>query len=119
MRLGLTVLFGLILAAMLYQTTQASLYQALWEIPGEVGLHPWFIATLFDAYFGFITFYCWVFYRERSALSRVVWFILLMLLGNIAIAIYCLNVLRAASPNATFKDLLLRPEDRTPEQAHG
>ena len=31
----------------------------------------WTIATLFDAYYGFITFYVWVAYKERRWLPRV------------------------------------------------
>jgi len=42
----------------------------------------WTIATLMDAYFGFLTFYVWVFFKEVRALPRIAWFIAIMLLGN-------------------------------------
>jgi len=45
----------------------------VWKIPGEVGGHPWFIATLFDTCWAFFTFYCWLFYRESGALARALW----------------------------------------------
>jgi hypothetical protein len=32
---------------------------------------PWFIATLFDCYFGFLTFYAWLFYKETGWFSRI------------------------------------------------
>lgn len=50
----------------------------------------WFQATLADAYFGFLSFFVWVAYREKSALARVGWFIGIMLLGNIAMSAYAL-----------------------------
>jgi hypothetical protein len=31
----------------------------------------WTIATLMDAYFGFLTFYVWVFYKEMRWLPRL------------------------------------------------
>ncbi len=51
---------------------------------------PWAMATLYDAYFGFITFFCWLAWRERSLALKVVWFVLIMALGNIAMSAYVL-----------------------------
>jgi hypothetical protein len=48
------------------------------------------VATLWDAYCGFITFFCWVCYKESSMAPRVLWFILIMALGNIAMSFYML-----------------------------
>jgi hypothetical protein len=50
----------------------------------------WTIATLMDAYFGFLTFYVWVFFKESRWLPRVAWFIAIMLLGNMAMSAYVL-----------------------------
>jgi hypothetical protein len=72
------------------------------------GTHPWFIATLFDAYFGFLWFWAWIAYRERSNLARGTWLVLILGLGNIAMAAYMLLQLRALPANATVQDLLLR-----------
>jgi hypothetical protein len=52
--------------------------------------NPWAVATLWDAYCGFITFFCWVCYKEGSTGPRVLWFILIMALGNIAMSAYML-----------------------------
>ena len=57
---------------------------------------PWGLATMFDAYFGFLAFFLYVAWRERSVGARVGWFVALMLLGNFAIAAYFLLALRAA-----------------------
>jgi len=97
-----------VLIAMLAVTTWASLDVALWKMPREVATHPWFIATLFDTYFAFLTFYVWLAYKETSNMARVLWLLAILLLGNIAMAIYLLRELFRLSANATMEDLLLR-----------
>lgn len=99
---------GFVLIAMLAVTTWASSEIALWKTPREVLTHPWFIATLFDTYFAFLTFYVWLAYKETSNLARVLWFLAILLLGNIAMAIYLLRELFRLPANATMEDLLLR-----------
>jgi hypothetical protein len=68
--------------------------------------------TMFDAYFGFITFYAWVFYRESSVLSRGVWFLSIMAFGNIAMSIYVLIILFSLPEGATASEILLRKENK-------
>ncbi len=75
---------------MLWVTTRASLQQSLFAIPREVITNPWFIATLFDAYWAFITFYVWMAWKEQSLAARLLWFIAVIALGNIAMAVYML-----------------------------
>lgn len=99
---------GFVLLAMLAVTTWASLQVALWKTPREVLTHPWFIATLFDTYFAFLTFYVWLAYKETSHFARVLWLLAILLLGNIAMAIYLLRELFRLPANATMEDLLLR-----------
>lgn len=98
----------IILASMLAVTSWASSVVALWNIPREMISHPWFIATLFDAYFGFLLFWFWVVYKERSVLKRVVWLIAILLFGNIAMAIYLLIQLYRVPASASIQDVLLR-----------
>ncbi len=109
-RLVLTLLFGGILAAMLVVTGTASLKQPLWQWNGLVAEPDrwWTWATLFDAYFGFLTFYAWVFYKEFRATARAAWFVAIMLLGNIAMAIYVLRELSRLRPGEPVAALLLR-----------
>ena len=113
-RTVLRALFSGILAAMLVITVTASLYQPLWEW-GGLTAEPdrwWTYATLADAYFGFLTFYAWVFYKEIRAASRVGWFVAIMLLGNIAMAAYVLLQLARLPAGAPLSKLLLREGDR-------
>ena len=53
----LRLLFGFILVSMLAVTGWAGSHTPLFEIPRAVLGHPWFIATLCDAYWGFVSFY--------------------------------------------------------------
>lgn len=93
MILFLRGLFILILVSMLGVTTWASLHTPLFAIPREVFGHPWFIATLFDAYWAFVAFYVWVAWKEQSLGARFLWFIAIIALGNIAMAAYMLREL--------------------------
>jgi len=51
---------------------------------------PWGLATMFDAYFGFLAFWLYIAWRERSALKIAAWLVALLFLGNFAIAGYAL-----------------------------
>ncbi len=93
MILLLRLLFLLVIASMLAITTWASLHTPLFEIPREVLRHPWFLATLLDAYWAFIACYVWVAWKEQSLVARVLWLIALLALGNFAIAAYFLREL--------------------------
>lgn len=104
--------FALVLLVMLGVTTWASRFQALWDIPREVGLHPWFVATLCDAYFGFLTFYVWLAYKERSWVSRGVWLLAILCLGNLAMATYMLWMLWRLPAGAPWEALWLREKQR-------
>jgi predicted permease len=102
------IAFTFVLISMLSVTSWASLKVALWDTPRAVATHPWFIATMFDTYFGFLTFYCWVAYKETSAFARAAWLVAILLLGNIAMSIYMLIQLFRLPANAPIESLLLR-----------
>lgn len=112
-RTVLLVLFGGILTAMLVVTVTASLHQPLWAWGGLTSEPDrwWTYATLADAYFGFLTFYAWVFYKEGTSTARAGWFGAVMLLGNIAMAAYVLLQLAKLPPGAPVSQLLLRKGD--------
>lgn len=86
----LRVLFAAVLVAMAAGTVRASLAEALFDIPAAVTGDPWFQVTLLDAYFGFLTFYVWVCWKETSLGARLLWFVAVMLWGNFAMATYML-----------------------------
>jgi hypothetical protein len=106
MILFLRVLFIIVLSSMLAVTSWASYQCPLFDVPRAVATHPWFIATLFDAYWGFITFFVWVAYKQTTLLARIAWFIAIMLLGNIAMAAYCLSELFHVPLNTKLSTVL-------------
>ena len=104
----LRFIFMFVLVTMLCATSWASYQCALWKTPQALVTHPWFIATLFDCYFGFLTFYAWVFYKETGWFARVAWLIAILLLGNIAMSIYMLITLFKLPSDARIAQVLLR-----------
>lgn len=104
----LRILFSVILITMITVTVIAAMQESILAIPPAVTSDPWFAATLYDAYFGFYTFYLWVFYRETSSLAKLLWFISITLLGNIAISSYMLLALSKLKKNDGLEKLLLK-----------
>lgn len=109
-RLALRLLFGFILVSLAAYTSWASTQQAVWDWQGLTqGADRWWtLATLIDAYYGFLTFYAWVFYKERSVTGRLGWFVAIMLLGNMAMAAYVLIQLQRLPAGRPAAEILLR-----------
>lgn len=108
MKLFLKFLFGAIFVWMTVLTIRTSLASSLWAAWPSYAANPWAIATLYDAYFGFLTFYVWVAYKERPMWSRVVWFVSIMGLGNIATSLYVLIQLMRLRPDEPVEGILWR-----------
>jgi hypothetical protein len=104
--IALRVLFALVLASMLWVTTWAGLQCPLFAVPKAVATHPWFVATMFDAYWGFTTFFVWVCFKQATWTARIAWFLAIMLLGNIAMSSYCLSELSAVPSGGRLSDIL-------------
>jgi hypothetical protein len=107
---SLKFLFGGIFVFMVWMTVSTSLKSSLFADLPRLLRDPWTVATLWDAYFGFITFFVWVAYKERTAAARAGWLALILLLGNIAMSFYVLLQLFRLPPDATVEDLLLEEE---------
>jgi predicted permease len=104
----LRLLFFAVLGSMLWVTSWASRQQSLFAIPHEVVTNPWFIATLFDAYWGFVTFLVWQAWKEQSLAARVLWFVAVVLLGNIAMSLYVLVELFRVHETARLGEVITR-----------
>lgn len=111
MRQWLRILFLAILLSMLYVTTTAMMERGVFKAGAALWPDAWFRATLADAYFGFVTFFVWVAYKERRVTAKVIWFILIMLLGNIAMSVYMLIQLSKLKPGDSWESLLLRQQE--------
>ena|SRR5689334_3009198 len=107
-RAVLQLTFTAILVTMIAVTTWASLHQPVWQWGGLTRSpdNGWTIATLFDAYFGFVTFYVWLAYKERGWTARIGWLIAILLLGNMAMSTYVLLQLRRLPKDASMATLL-------------
>ena len=107
-RSGLILLFSLILLTLLAWTVWASLHQPVSQWGGLAGPDRyWTIATLLDAYYGFLTFYAWVAFKELRWGPRLGWFAAIMLLGNMAMSGYVLLQLRRLPPGRALSELLV------------
>ncbi len=72
MKTALKLLFAAIFLWMTVLTIRTSLTVSLWSAWDSFAANPWAVATLYDAYFGFITFWVWVAYKENTLWSRLV-----------------------------------------------
>ena len=108
MKTVLKILFGAIFVWMIIMTVQTSLKVSLWSSLHSFAGNPWAVATLWDAYFGFTTFWVWVAYKESSWVARIVWLIVIFALGNIAMSFYMLIQLFRLKPEDGMEKLLLR-----------
>ena len=104
----LRLMFLFFLLIMLYVTVSATIDQNIFEAVGNLWSNWWFKATLADAYFGFLTFFVWVAYKEIHLWRKLVWFASIMLLGNLAISAYMLVELYKLQVGETFETLLTR-----------
>jgi hypothetical protein len=102
----LTLLFAGIFVIMVSVTIRASLAIGLWEAWPGYAANPWAVATLYDAYSGFLLFFGYVAWRERSIWSRALWFVLIMGLGNMATSAYLLLQIARLRPGEPVSAIL-------------
>ncbi len=104
----LKLLFAAIFLGMTVATIRTSMAVSLWDAWDGYAANPWAVATLYDAYCGFLTFYVWVVYKERAWAARIIWFVLIMALGNIAMSAYVLIQLFRLRPEESAERVLWR-----------
>jgi hypothetical protein len=110
MKLFLKLLFAGILIYMTAMTAWVSMHKSIFASGNEFSwsASPWAVATLFDAYFGFLTFYVWVAYKERTWAAKAIWLLLIMGLGNMAMSTYVLIQLFRLRPEQSAFAILQR-----------
>ena len=111
MKIWLILLFGFIFVFMVTMTTRTQMQVSFWDFPHwqpQYVANPWAMATLWDAYFGFTTFFVWVCFKERLWGMRVLWFVLIMALGNIAMSAYVLIQLLRLQPDEPVANMITR-----------
>lgn len=108
MRLLLKLIFTAIFIVMVTVNLRAGLAMNIFDSFPLFSANPWAVATLYDAYCGFLTFYLWVAYKERALWSQVLWFVLVMGLGNIGMSAYALKELFRLKPGEPVWAVLQR-----------
>ena len=106
---GLWGFCAVVLVAMVAVSTWASLEANVLVGFQRLFADRWGVATLFDAYFGFLWFWLWIAYREASPARSCLWLLLLFALGNLAMATYVLIQLARLKPGEGMTELLQRP----------
>ena len=104
---GLVIFFSLMLVSIIAVTSWASLEQNVMLGFEYLFESRWGIATLFDTYFGFLTIYLWIAYKEVTWAKRLLWLVLVLALGSIAFSIYILNQIRLLK-GGPIENLLIR-----------
>lgn len=102
---ALKFLFAFIFVWMIVLTVRTSLQISLWDALDSFAGNPWAVATLYDAYFGFITFWVWVAYKESTMTARLLWLLAILCLGNIAMSFYVLLQLFRLKPDQPLEAL--------------
>lgn len=98
-------LFAGMLLLLLAFTVRASSVRGVFDngpLMGDV----WFQVTLLDAYLGFLTVYVWIAWKERTLLRRLLWFVIVMTCGNMAVSLYVLVQLVKLPPGSNLADIL-------------
>ena len=89
-------------------TIRTSLTVSLASAWDSFAANPWAVATLYDAYFGFVTFWLWVAWKETGLWPRLLWLVLILGLGNIATSLYVLIQLIRLKPGQPIAALLTK-----------
>jgi hypothetical protein len=103
----LICLFALMFGCMTAATIRATMLRSVFDNGALIG-DVWFQATLLDAYLGFVTFFVWVAWKEGTVARGLIWFVLIMSLGNIAMSGYMLWQLLRLPPGAGLSELFAR-----------
>lgn len=101
----LKVIFGLLFIWVCYMVITTSLQSNLFKEWDYLGSIPWMRATLWDFYANVSVIYLWVCYKEKSIAAKIIWLVLLVLLGSIASTAFVLIQLFRLKPHEGLKEL--------------
>ena len=108
MRKFLMVVAAIIFVMMVTVTVRSGLQMSIFAAWDDYAANPWAVATLYDAYSGFVIFWLWVAFHEQSWGPRIIWFILIMALGNIATSAYLFWQLWRLRSDEPISNLFIR-----------
>jgi hypothetical protein len=105
---ALKVIFSLLFVWMCYVVVTTSMQSNLFKEWDFLGGIPWMRATLWDFYTNVFVIFVWVCYKERSVTLKIIWLILLVILGSIASCAFVLIQLFKLKSTDGLKELFTR-----------
>lgn len=87
---ALKIIFSALLIWVCYIVISTGLQSSLFTEWEALSAIPWMKATLLDFYANIFIITLWMFYKEQSVSSKIVWLILFVCLGSIATCTYVL-----------------------------
>ena len=102
---ALKVFFSLLFIWMCYTVINTSMHSSLFKEWDFLGSIPWMRATLWDFYANVTVIFFWLCYKEKSIFLKLIWLILLVVLGSIASTAYILIQLFKLKPGEGLKEL--------------
>ena len=104
---GFICLFTVMFLVLLAFTVRATSVRGVFDNASLMS-DAWFQVTLLDAYLGFLTIYIWVAWSEKTFLRRLIWFLLIMCFGNMAISAYVVLRILQLPQGAGFRELMTK-----------
>ncbi|MCB9497756.1 MAG: hypothetical protein H6686_12790 [Fibrobacteria bacterium] len=109
-REAMTFFFLFVLVLMTAATTWASLEKNVFKAFVDLGSDRWGLATLMDAYFGFLAVWLLTAARKPGWTRRILWLVAFLCLGNFAIAAWMLAAMRGWDGTSPLHQHLLKSE---------
>jgi Protein of unknown function (DUF1475) len=104
----LKILFASLCLYMAYVVISTSADSNLFNEWSKLAQIPWMTATIKDFYANTVVIFVWIAYKEQTMASRLVWLLLIVGLGSIAVTLYVLIQLFKLQPGDTPERVLLR-----------
>ncbi len=102
---ALKLFFLLLFIWMCYVVISTSISSNLFKEWNFLGSIPWMRATLWDFYANVAVIFFWICYKEKRFILKIIWLILLVILGSIASCAYVLIQLFRLKPGEGLKEL--------------
>ena len=108
MKNSLIALFTITCVWIIYVVIDTSLKSNLFTEWDYLASIPWMRATLWDFYANILVLLTWVYYKERSIMAKVVWTVLFVCLGSIAVTAYVVIQLLKMKSSDSIESVLVR-----------
>jgi hypothetical protein len=104
----LIFLFSVVCIWVLFIVIDTSFQSNLFTEWNYLSAIPWMQATLWDFYANIFVLLVWVYYKESSIVLKVLWTVLFVTLGSIAVTGYVLIQLFQLKPGEGLEKVLIR-----------